>query len=382
MICIKCKRDIPEGSVFCMYCGKQQTTKKKRRVRRANGNGGAWKRGSTYTAVWTAEKSEVLDDGRIRQFRATKGGFATRREAEDYAMQMSHNKERPKTAPALKTYWVTYRDKVLPGITNNRQTAYKRAWDRLKPLHNKSVDGIMTADMQKCIDADGITHYAAKDMKTLLGKLFEYAASEGWCNKDMPYMIHLPQHKTNTREPFTVDEVKTIWESYKNGNQDAGIPLMMIYTGMMPGELMKLRPNDIDFVSSTISPRIGLKTETRRNSPIVLNEEAIQILKSRVSSMNGKNRLLFSSYKNFYDAYYKALEKAGVRRLEPYSCRHTTATILSLKQSIPAEAVKKVMRWASVDMLDTYAHPDIEDAMKAVATIRMDVDNSVDNKQE
>ncbi|MCR5295360.1 MAG: tyrosine-type recombinase/integrase, partial [Lachnospiraceae bacterium] len=68
----------------------------------------------------------------------------------------------------------------------------------------------------------------------------------------------------------------------------------------------------------------------------------------------------------FYLDYYAALEAAGCRRLEPYSCRHTTATALAISEGIAPQTVKKVMRWSTTRMLDRYAHPDDADAMEAV----------------
>ena len=71
----------------------------------------------------------------------------------------------------------------------------------------------------------------------------------------------------------------------------------------------------------------------------------------------------------FYNMYYGALEKAGVRKLSPYSCRHTTATALAIDKNIAPQTIKKVMRWSSTKMLDRYAHPEISDAVEAVEVI-------------
>ena len=67
--------------------------------------------------------------------------------------------------------------------------------------------------------------------------------------------------------------------------------------------------------------------------------------------------------------YYNALAAAGCRRLEPYSCRHTTATALAIDRSIAPQVVKRVMRWSTTRMLDRYAHPDTEDALQAVDSL-------------
>lgn len=39
MKCVKCEQEIPDGSVYCNYCGKKQITQERKRQRRANGEG-------------------------------------------------------------------------------------------------------------------------------------------------------------------------------------------------------------------------------------------------------------------------------------------------------------------------------------------------------
>ena len=120
MICVKCQQEIPDGSVYCNLCGKKQITQQRKRPKRPNYSGSVRKRGKTYQAEWTTEKPELLADGRIRQFRKTKGGFKTRKEAEEYCLKMRDGTVRPKEAPTLKEYWVTYRDKKLPELSKDK----------------------------------------------------------------------------------------------------------------------------------------------------------------------------------------------------------------------------------------------------------------------
>lgn len=77
MICMRCEREIPEGSVFCLYCGKKQIQEpeKRKRLKRGNNTGSVRKRGRTYSAVWTYKSPEVRPDGSLKQFRREKGAF-------------------------------------------------------------------------------------------------------------------------------------------------------------------------------------------------------------------------------------------------------------------------------------------------------------------
>ena len=39
MNCVKCKKELPDGAVYCLYCGKKQVAAPRRRKKRANGTG-------------------------------------------------------------------------------------------------------------------------------------------------------------------------------------------------------------------------------------------------------------------------------------------------------------------------------------------------------
>lgn len=55
MTCVRCARDIPEGALFCPWCGKRQTAATRPKARRAKGNGSIARlqgRSSPYKAVY------------------------------------------------------------------------------------------------------------------------------------------------------------------------------------------------------------------------------------------------------------------------------------------------------------------------------------------
>ena len=70
----------------------------------------------------------------------------------------------------------------------------------------------------------------------------------------------------------------------------------------------------------------------------------------------------------FYKEYYAALERAGVRGLTPYSCRHTTATALALGNIAPS-VIQQVMRHAKFTTTQRYIHPDRASALAEVNTM-------------
>ena len=113
---------------------------------------------------------------------------------------------------------------------------------------------------------------------------------------------------------------------------------------------------------------VGLKTETRKKKAVLLPDDIVPVLEDIIQQKDG---LLFDMSENkFYEIYYQALKDAGIsRHLTPYSCRHTTATVLAVHENVAPQTLQRIMRWKSTKMMDRYVTPSDQDARKAVNKI-------------
>lgn len=57
--CIKCKKGLPEGAVYCPHCGKKQVAAPKKHRKRANGTGTVYKMAGKRAKPWAAQKNGV-----------------------------------------------------------------------------------------------------------------------------------------------------------------------------------------------------------------------------------------------------------------------------------------------------------------------------------
>jgi integrase len=134
---------------------------------------------------------------------------------------------------------------------------------------------------------------------------------------------------------------------------------------MMTAEMRLLERSMIHWDTQEIIGA-GKKTNVRKNSSILIPDDIVPVLQDVASQATGE--LLFPmGEEDFYDVYYKALTDAGVtRHLSPYSCRHTTATALTVNANIAPQTVQRIMRWSSTKMMDRYVHPGETDARTAI----------------
>lgn len=373
MNCKRCHReDLPEGAKYCPWCGGKQSVAP--RYRRGNGQGTAIRRGATWTArVVLGYKPVPVPEGEPPKQRAvyrTKGGFRTKRDALDYCTVLKQAGYRaPASAPQLIRYWETYADNDLPRLSKSKQVAYRGAWGKLKDLHWRTVDGIGVTDLRRAVTEVAPTYYTARDCKTVLTRLFELAGADGWCSKDLPSYIVLPALEEREREAFGDAEQGALWKLYEAGDLRAAIPLLMICTGMMPGEMQALKVEHIDLEERKIVG-VGIKTKVRRKSAIYLPDDVLPVVEDLIAHAQPSGYLWARNEEKWYREYYAALEAAGCRRLEPYCCRHTTATRLAITEGIAPQTVRRMMRWSTARMLDRYAHPDDAAVRAAANTIR------------
>lgn len=363
MNCPRCHREIPDDAALCCYCGRV-LVKKKPAGRKPNGSGTVFRRGNTWSVKVTVAL-DVTPTGKLRQVRKEKGGFATKVEAAAYASTLlAEATSRKEKAPTLQHYWELYKAGDLEKLSVSKAVAYKGAWKKLHDLAHRAVDTLTVSDLRTVVAKNATTYYPARDMKNLLAHLFRLAGADGWVQKDLPTYIILPELHEKERRPFSDEEQKALWKLWESGDTRAALPLIMIYTGMMPGELMDLRTDMIDMDARKILGA-GKKTKVRKESAIYLPTAVLPVLSAMIDAA-GDGFIAPHNEKRFYPDYYAALELAGCRRLEPYCCRHTTATALAIDRSIAPQTVQRIMRWSSTRMLDRYAHPDDSDIMTAL----------------
>lgn len=368
MQCIKCGVDLPDGAVFCHMCGRKQTPpapKRQRTKARGNGTGTAYKRGKTWTARIVLGYY-VGDDGKRHARTANRGGFATKKEALDYIPKLKAEAESSATL-TLSGYWEFYEAKKLPELSRDKQTAYRIAWRRWAALATRKLEDLKIETLQAAMDDAATTYYTARDMKNLMSHFYKHGLANQTVSVNLAQYLQLPPANASEQTPFNGEELDKLWQDFAAGNTFTGYILLMIYTGMMPGELLQAKKEHIDWDGKQIRGA-GLKTATRKAAPIVLADVILPVLRVLVDTSHGE-KLIHINKDNFYREYYATLERIGTRRLPPYSCRHTTGTDLA-KAAVPAFTIQKIMRHAKITTTQHYTHMDATDALSGVNALK------------
>ena len=242
MQCIKCGAPLPDGAAYCHMCGKKQTPaapRKQRTKSRGNGTGSAFREGKTWMVRivlgwWTD------DQGKRRAKTASKHGFATKKEALEYIPTLRRQAEQNDTL-TLSGYWEFYEAKKLPELSKDKQTAYRIAWRRWAALATRKLEDLKIETLQAAMDEAASTYYTARDMKNLMSHFYKHGLANQTVSVNLAQYLQLPPANAAEQTPFNAEELDNLWKDFAAGNTFSGYILLMIYTGMMPGELLQAK---------------------------------------------------------------------------------------------------------------------------------------------
>lgn len=356
MKCTSCGSTIPNYSKFCNKCGHQQDPQqaaskpKRKKTKAANGMGYVFKRGNVWYIRFRDYQSVAATSGLSKYPKCLEVTRAipdakTKAEAQEKGFLIVKGAPKTQKNLTIAYYWDVYERDTLSSLAKTKQVNYRTAYNRLAPLHMRQIKDLTVKDVRDIVYSTCKTYYPAKDVKTLLGKLFELAAADDpSINKDIPSFIELPALEEKGQQAFTIEEVRRIYQVYENGNWFAGCIILMIYTSLMPGELMKLEPSMIDLENCQILG-VGIKTKLRKKSSVVFPSFIKPILEHLIQRSAGKRILEgIDYYEKMSKLYYEVIDAANVSRLTPYACRHTTGTVLAHDPSVPDVVVSRVLR--------------------------------------
>lgn len=358
--CIKCQAELLEGALFCHMCGKKQVQQTRTATKRGNGTGSVYKRKRSWEA--SVVLGYKIENEKAVPIRVTKAGFKTKKEALDYLPQL--RQERPRTTPTLNDLYYRFQSsRQYEKLSDSRKEKYSIVWRKIQKETFIHIDLLTVADLQQLVDRHAKTFYPARDIKDLLSKLFQLALPDQFVTINLAEYVELPPLNAKEREAFSQEDVSKLWNDYLAGNWWTGYILLMIYTGMMPGELMCAEKKHIDWDGKQIIGA-GKKTQQRKETPIVLADIVLPVL-ADLCEHTDSDKLIAVNKDSFYDKYYESLARAGCKRLTPYSCRHTAATSLALENIAPS-VIQKIMRHAKFSTTEQYIHVSVDPMLEAV----------------
>ena len=338
MKCRKCKKEIPDYSTFCLWCGNKLHRDS---LRRANGSGTAYKRGRTWTAKWCIKywKDELGEEHRET---STKGGFKTKKEALKFAEQMQ-NKHLPElrqeTLNSVYERWL--KSYIEIGRCGPDTIAcYKSAFNHFEKLKPLLINEITTNHLQQCINDTQTKSRTKQNMRTVIGLVFKFAISDRLIAVNPAMNLYVKSNDTVHRSPLTDDDLAAIKKAFDT-EPYAKYVYCMAYLGFRPTEFFTLKKTSY-FNEEKIEYLVNGEKTTAGIDRAVTIPPIISNLIAEQLKIEGTEylfpRIVKNGYTEMKEDYYRKhvfsplMDRLNIKGKVPYSARHTYANKIKKAQ--------------------------------------------------
>jgi hypothetical protein len=376
MKCKKCRKEIPDGSEYCLFCGcKQNESLSVQKVKsRGNGTGTVYKLpNGKWRAAVTISCGLDSDSGKVIQRRRTK----TFQKKSDAVLYLSHLKDQTqretRTLEAL--YDAFIKTKKYSKLSKSQQDKLGYAWNRCKDLRFIKISDLTLEQMQTTIDKEVSTFYPARDMKTLLSHLYTLAIQHNFTDRNPTEYLELPESEKSKKDSWKEEELQLFWDDYEGKDKDGvirldqrheftGYILIMCYAGLRYGELAKLPKENIHLDGQYMIG--GIKTAAGIDRTIPIADKVLPIVRHFYNK--NKKKLLEMNQDNFYNRYWDTIHRLGLRELSPHCCRHTYFTNMA-EADIQPGVITAAGGHTSYQTTLGYTHISVKKLLEAVNKI-------------
>ena len=371
MLCIKCGKEIPEGSAYCNWCGKKQTSRAAPR-QRANGEGSVYR---MPNGKWRAQITlgyKLSEDG-LRKVResASKSGFRTKADARDYIEQLrKQTVQRHNYDITLKALY----DEWLPTHQKSKSTmdcyisgfkVFRDLWE--VPMSEQDID-----DLQECLDECGKGRRTQENARAALGLVYKYGIPRNCVPHDRNLAQFLKVCRTAEQRTMGLNdiELEKIRRRAEAGDHIAAMVYCHCYLGFRPSAFLDLRIENYNPAEHAILG--GIKTEAGKDRTVTISPKIQKYFDSAIGSRSSGTVFADLSLEDYREEFYSLLDRCGIdnplsedgrHRLTPHSCRHTFATLIKRVPGTDKDKLE-LMGHTSIEMLGKYQDVSFEDLRK------------------
>jgi len=348
MKCKKCKENIPDKSLYCMYCGAaQKRDKKKKMYQRPDG---------LYETI------KVINGKRV--------AFRGKTESEVYDKMIGY-KETEEKGRTFKEVAEEWKEKFFKDIEHNTIRCYEAGYNRaVEKFGETSIKQVTVKDVQNYINDFASQGYAQKPVKNQLSVfslIFKRAIQNNEIEINPARDIDIPKNLPKNKRDMPSDEDIEIVK--KSINCTFGMfAYFLLYTGCRRGEALALQFKDIDRKRKIISiaksvyhvhnkPHIKQPKTEAGTREIILMDKLAEVLKDGkqedyIFSVNGTEPLTDKQCRRQWELYQL---ETGLT-ITPHQLRHAYATIL-YDAGVEDKDAQELLGHSSIAMTkDVYTH--------------------------
>ena len=355
--CVKCKKELPAGSVWCPWCGKKQASAPRKRSKRPHGTGTVYSLSGRRNRPWMAVRDGV-----------TVGYYETKKEALEGLERVSGKKLTDRYNMTFKEVYEGWKEEHFQEIGKSGVAQYERALTVFGDLHDRTFRDLRTSDFQAILDRyKDLSESTVGKYKQLVTSMSDWAIREEIITTNFASFAKARGRASVPHEPMSAEEILRI-QAAAAEDDAAKIVCMMLATGLRIGELFRLPKEDLHGAYLVG----GEKSDAGISRIVPIRPEGLEYFTYFAAQATGP--LLLSGYKGNRDArnfrnrdYYSLLDRLGIDRSKtPHSTR-TTYTTRAVDEGLSPAVAQKVLGHADFDTTQRYYNrPDAEALVRAV----------------
>lgn len=209
------------------------------------------------------------------------------------------------------------------------------------------------------------SYYTRRDVKTLFSHFYKLAIRDDYVTDNKAQYIKLPKLIEKEKEIFTKDEIQTLWLDYNAHKcKVTAAILIMIYTGMRPGELLQIKTENVNLNEQYLTG--GIKTEKGKRRKIIIPDRIVPLIQYLERASKDGLLCWYKNKNDFYDEWQEKRDELEIREcMTPYCCRHTYITQLTALGVSPA-MLQELAGHEDYETTLNYTHLSVKDRLQEV----------------
>lgn len=201
-------------------------------------------------------------------------------------------------------------------VSRSNIAGYQASYKLCESIRSMPFGNIKLSHLQGVVDDCGKNYPTLKKLKILFNQLFDYAVKHEIISKErhiVEYVDIGTQIKSDKHYRFTEEEIETMWVWSTASNEYVQVMLMLIYSGVRPGELFNLKSQFVNLEEGYFFIEKGKNDNATRKVPIhdrVLpffarwKEKGSEYL---ITQLDGQQIRFDTNHSQYTESYWKPL---------------------------------------------------------------------------
>lgn len=280
-----------------------------------------------------------------------------------YAVILNRRQRNTITLRQLFNEWLPIHSQ---SISNSAVKSYHIAFKHISNISDMPITNIHFQHLQNVINsmhAKGLSYSSCKKVRSLFNQLLNYAIIKDYLITN--YSLHLklgPNIPTIQRKVFTRQQINKLWAI---DTPYSHMILILLYTGLRIGELLKLRRQDIYRRSAYLIVRHA-KTKAGEGRIIPLHHRIMPLIEQLYT--NTDDYLFTISYTTFHKHFKNIMKQLNCKHTI-HDTRHTFASLLDAVA--PPNTLRSLLGHKQGDITTrVYTHKTIRELRKAIELLK------------